>query len=154
TGIGNYNLSGTGQLVSNKSEIIGDAGTGVFTQTGGSHMIQLAGTDLTLGNAGTSHGTYTISGGTLDVNDDLFVGASGVGTLNVQTGGTVTVGDAVNINGSSAVNLSGGTLRLNTGSGLNRVNYTAGTVRLAGTRNLNNDPVIAALFGPADYSIP
>ncbi len=79
SGVGNYNLSGTGQLESNKSEIIGDAGTGVFTQTGGSHKIQVAGSDLTLGNAGTSHGTYTISGGTLTVDDDVFVGAFGRG---------------------------------------------------------------------------
>ena len=34
---GTYNLSGTGALVVNTNEYIGDAGTGFFNQTGGTH---------------------------------------------------------------------------------------------------------------------
>src|SRR6185436_18828575 len=36
---GTYNLSGTGALVANTHEYIGDVGTGVFNQTGGSNTI-------------------------------------------------------------------------------------------------------------------
>src|SRR5262249_26362766 len=51
-GSGTYNLSG-GTLTSARSEIIGDAGTGVFSQTGGSNTISGAMHDLILGNAAT-----------------------------------------------------------------------------------------------------
>ncbi|MFO0788977.1 MAG: hypothetical protein U0805_05930 [Pirellulales bacterium] len=151
---GLYNLSGTGQFTSNKSEYIGDQGTGTFTQTGGANTIQGAGNHLYLGNAAGGVGNYSISGGTLTANNDVNVGVAGTATLNISGTGSVYIGNNLAINATSNVNLNGGMLRLNTGSGLNRVNYTAGTVRLAGNRNLNNDAVISVLFGPADYSIP
>jgi len=44
------------------------------------------------------------------------------------------------------VNLSGGTLRFNTISGINRLAYTSGTIQLAGNRDFQNDATIATLF--------
>lgn len=148
-----YNLSGTGVLTVNKSEYIGDAGAATFTQTGGAHTIQGANNHLYLGNGAGSSGTYTISAGSFTANNDVNVGGTGVGTVNISGTGSVFVGNNLAIGGNSNVDLSGGTLRLNTATGLNRLNYTAGTVRLAGNRNLNNDPIISVLFAPADYSI-
>ena len=46
---GTYNLSGTGALVANTSEYIGDISTGFFNQTGGSNTINGAENHLYLG---------------------------------------------------------------------------------------------------------
>jgi hypothetical protein len=92
---GTYNLSGTGALVANTHEYVGDVGTGFFNQTGGSNTINGAGNNLFLGynasNTSPTGGTYTLSAGTLSVGGDQYVGYNRVGTFN-QTGGTNTVG--------------------------------------------------------------
>ena len=41
---GTYNLGGTGMLLANTSEYIGDVGTGYFNHTGGTNTISGAGT--------------------------------------------------------------------------------------------------------------
>ena len=45
------------------------------------------------------------------------------------------------------VNLDGGTLRLNTGLGLDRINFNYGTVELTGDRTVGSDATITGLFG-------
>jgi T5SS/PEP-CTERM-associated repeat protein len=147
---GTYNLSGTGQLISNKSVYVGDQGTGIFNHTGGTVTIH-GDDDLYLGWAASGNGTYTLSGAaTLTVGDDLFVGFNGAGTLNVQ-GGLAHVGDTLRISASDTLNLSGGTLRLANlvlfGSGT--INYTGGNVQLPylESRAVGGDPTIAAFFG-------
>src|SRR4029077_20874525 len=63
---GTYNLSGTGSLVVNTIEYIGDVGTGVFNQTGGTNSISGPEPHLYLGyNAIGTGGTYNLSGGAL-----------------------------------------------------------------------------------------
>lgn len=143
---GAYNLSGTGQLISNESEYIGNLGSGTFTQTGGTNTINGA-KDLILGNGAGGSGIYTISAGTLTANNNVNVGVSGAGTLNIQGNSFVNVTNAVNINGSSAVNLSGGTLRLNSSNAPNRINFTSGRLQLIGDRTIGTDPIVSALFG-------
>ena len=69
---GTYNLSGTGALMVNKSEYIGDSGRGIFNQTGGTHTIS-AGHDLYLGYNASGRGTYNLSGGMLTA-PAVFVG--------------------------------------------------------------------------------
>jgi len=76
--IGTYELSGTGQLWANYEQV-GYDGTGAFTQTGGTHTVS---SDLCLGKELGSDGTYTISGGTLDVNGSFYVGA-GTGQFTI-----------------------------------------------------------------------
>ncbi|MGL4514060.1 MAG: beta strand repeat-containing protein [Lacipirellulaceae bacterium] len=146
---GTYNLSGTGQLISNKTEYIGLEGTGSFNQTGGSNAIQGLANDLVLGNAASGNGTYTISGGTLTVGDDLRVGPGGTGALNVQGSGAVYVTDLLSIGEFGAVNVSGGTLRFNTYSSHEEgtVNYSAGTIRLGGNANIGIDAATSDFFG-------
>jgi autotransporter-associated beta strand protein/T5SS/PEP-CTERM-associated repeat protein len=103
--VGTYNLSG-GTLNTNAGQVIvGDAGSGTFTQTGGSHN---AG-PVILGNAAGGSGTYNFSGGSF-TPDELTVGNSGTGTLNVTNGVTVSsniIEIAGNAGSSGAVNADG-----------------------------------------------
>ena len=149
---GAYNLSGIGVLASNESEIIGNSGAGVFNQTGGTNTISGAGSDLLLGLNAGSTGAYTISGGTLSVGSNIVVGSFGTGTLNIQGNGSVTT-NGLSINGTSTVNLNGGKLRFGTVGGLNRLNYTSGTIQLDVSHDLLTDTVVTTLFG-ASPTIP
>jgi len=153
---GTYNLSGTGELLSYEDEYIGYSGDGYFNQTGGSNTISGAGNNLYLGYNTGSLGNYTLTGGTLTVGNDLVVGNAGTGNLFIQNNATAYVTNNLSINGTSAVNLNGGTLRFNTiggTGGLSRLNYTAGTIQLAGPRTFDTDVTIKTLFG-ATPTIP
>jgi T5SS/PEP-CTERM-associated repeat protein len=150
--IGLYNLSG-GTLIANTHEYIGDVGTGTFNQTGGSNTIQGAGKLFIGGGPNNGVGTYTISGtdstSTLSVANDVVVGnaSTGTGTLTIQNLGSVYIGNALSINSLSAVNLNGGTLRFKTISGITRLNYTSGTIQLAGNRDIIIDGTLFDLYG-------
>jgi hypothetical protein len=117
---GVYNLSG-GQLDVKGSTIVGSFGTAEFNQgpdttsitdanDGGTHTVA---NNLVLGQSAGSNGTYSLSGGQLDVKGSTIVGDSGTATFN-QSGGTHSITDDINIgynNGSyGEFNLSGGTL--------------------------------------------
>ncbi|MCL4502011.1 MAG: autotransporter domain-containing protein [Deltaproteobacteria bacterium] len=107
-GIGSYSLSG-GTLSVGVFEELGNVGSGIFTQTAGSHTV--AG-DLDLGVAGGS-GAYTLSGsGSLTAINEV-VGYSGRGAFT-QTGGTNTVTGTLylgyNAGSNGTYNLSGGSL--------------------------------------------
>ena len=115
-GTGHLNLAGAADLMVAGTEFIGDAGTGMVVQAGGTNACEA----LVDGGAGYCGGTgdYVLSGGTLSANNevvgyDYSGGGSGtVGTLN-QTGGTnaagqLIVGDGLGTAGTYA--LQGGTL--------------------------------------------
>ena len=101
------------------STIVGEGGDGTFVQQGGSHVTgtlvlsQNAGDAMTGISAAT--GTYSLSGGTLEVRgsgNSLQVGLGGSGTFN-QSGGSVTaqgVTLGVNSGSTGAYTMSGGTL--------------------------------------------
>ena len=55
---GTYNLSGTGSLTVSGNEIIGENGSGAFTQSGGTNTTA----SLILGDQTSGNGTYTLSG--------------------------------------------------------------------------------------------
>jgi hypothetical protein len=127
TGIGVYNLSGTGSLSVAKFEAIGANGTGTFTQSAGTNSV---GTNLYIGylspnttpNPGTGigNGTYNLSNtGSLIVNGWERVGNWGTGVFN-QSGGTHNIGFDLVISrhpeaGSSGIyNLNGGILNVST----------------------------------------
>ena len=86
-------------------------------------------------------GTYTISAGTLDVNDDVFAGNSGTGTLT-QSGGAVDVnGDlyiGYNSSSTGTYTISGGTLEVNdlsiaqAGAGDFTISDAAATITIGG----------------------
>ena len=143
-GIGTYNLSG-GTLTAAKNEIVGDAGTGFFNQTGGSNKIS-GGHHLYLANDASNisptGGTYTLSAGTLEVNGgNEYVGYNRVGAF-IQSGGTNTVtGDiyvGFNTGSSGTYNQTGGMTTCNylqVGNGLS----TNTTYKLSGTASLSAD---------------
>ncbi|HEX4413063.1 MAG TPA: hypothetical protein VH107_05500, partial [Lacipirellulaceae bacterium] len=83
-GTGASTLAITGNTLSDNTVTIGDNGNGAVTQSGGTHTV---GYNLILSNQGTSVGTYTLSGGTLNSYYNEYVGSSGSGTFT-QSGGT------------------------------------------------------------------
>jgi fibronectin-binding autotransporter adhesin len=130
---GNFSLSG-GMLSVNGNEFVGDSGTGVFNQTGGTN--EIAGShSLTIGNNNGSSGTYTLSGGSLAVgglvNLGLLNGSTGV--LTVTGSGALTTGNGIFVLGApgNALSLNGGTITT-PGLFLNGVPFywTAGTLNL------------------------
>jgi outer membrane autotransporter protein len=87
-GIGIYNLGGgslliTGPVGSGNANI-GYSGIGVFYQTGGTHTVTGA---MTLAVNPGSQGFYNLSGGTLTVDNNIYLNAGGF--FN-QTGGTLS----------------------------------------------------------------
>ena len=87
TGSGTYNLSG-GSLGVSGSEYVGYAGTGAFTQSGGTNTVD---NELALGVFTGSSGTYTLSGGSLSASYES-IAVEGSGTF-IQSGGSNTVAD-------------------------------------------------------------
>jgi fibronectin-binding autotransporter adhesin len=96
--LGTYNLNG-GVLNGGATSLrVGWSGTGVFNQTGG--IVNAGNLHMGVGGGGNS-GTYNLSGGSLNLSDSVYGGpsyANGTSTLNLD-GGTLTVG-----NGLVAVN--------------------------------------------------
>jgi hypothetical protein len=91
TDTGFYNLGGTGALAANNVQIIGHAGTGIFTQTGGTNTALPGFNSIYIGSLAGSHGTYNLSGGSLISNCPVYVGSNGTGTFN-HTGGSSSLG--------------------------------------------------------------
>ncbi len=149
---GTYNLSGAGALTVNAHEYVGDSGTGFFNHTGGTNTIVGAGRNLYLGFGATGIGEYVISGtATLSAGGNVIVGNNGTGALVIQDQASVFITNSLTINSSvnnlSTVNLNGGTLRFNTISGISRVNYTSGTIQLAGNRDILFDAGLFDFYG-------
>ncbi|MFH1417701.1 MAG: hypothetical protein ABII12_05370 [Planctomycetota bacterium] len=127
---GTYELSGAGSL-SASYEFIGSEGTGTFTQTGGSNVIN---TDLGLGQASGSSGTYVILAGVLNAGS-LLVGGSGSGTFNITGAGVdITVSDLLYFGADSTFTAAAGNKIHMTGA--NFENESTSEVDLAGLANL------------------
>ena len=142
---GTYNLSGTGALAVNAHEYIGDSGTGIFNQSGGTHTIA-AGKDLYLGYSAVSTGTYTLSAGTLS-GDNLVVGDSGTGTLNITAGGSVSsdsasIGRFIGSEGN--VLISGTESTWTNNNDLTVAHQGLGTLRATGGADISTHEVIIA----------
>ncbi|HVN43941.1 MAG TPA: hypothetical protein VMT66_01725 [Steroidobacteraceae bacterium] len=119
-GSGSYDLSGTKSVLNASRLVIGDAGSGSFTQSDGAVTITAGAAlgGMELGRAAGGVGSYAMSGGTLDVNREalagdptsLVVGDAGSGSF-AQTGGEVTVQGTVTLgfaaDGSGRYTLSG-----------------------------------------------
>ncbi len=134
--------------------IVGRSGTGTASlnvQSGG----WLESGTSTIGSLAGSTGVATVSGAQSKWTSDTSfkVGDQGNATLTIQNQGTVFVGTQLSIGSHGIVNLSGGTLRLDTASGLNGLNFTSGTLQLANNRN-SNDTLITTVFGGSSPVIP
>jgi hypothetical protein len=121
----NATLTITGSL--DGTEIIGQAGIGVFNQTGGTHLnLQSQQGDtssITIGASNGANGQYNLSGGTLGTITEFIGFSSGTGTFN-QTGGTnslvmanaagaLYVGNGIEAHGTYNLSGSGSVLRAN-----------------------------------------
>jgi T5SS/PEP-CTERM-associated repeat protein len=93
SGSGTYNLNG-GTL--NDSLIVGDAGVGVFNNSGGTHNVF---GDLIIGNQSGGDGTYNLSGtGSLAMSGDMNLGfASGATGAFNQSAGSIDIVSNENI---------------------------------------------------------
>ena len=127
---GTYNLSGTGTLTVKTNEYVGDIGTGVFNQDGGTHTLN-SGNNLYLGyGAGGTGGTYTLNAGTLSIPSGTggeYVGYRVSGTF-IQNGGTNRVwGTGLHVGtlaGSTGVyTLNGGIVRRKRGRVHRRIRH-------------------------------
>jgi len=103
SGQGTYNLSGMQSSLTTPESFVGAFGHGAFVQSEGTHTVDgtigSGGTgSLTLGFGGGSRGTYALSGGTLEVKGNEFIGVVGQGIFT-QTGGSHTVGNMAAITG-------------------------------------------------------
>jgi fibronectin-binding autotransporter adhesin len=135
--------------------ILGNAGAGLASLTIDGGGLLYGGSALIANSSGTTAiATIHNPGSTWGTTGAFTIGSSGTGTLNITDSGEVYVGTSLSINGTSTINLNGGTLRLNTVSaGLNRLNYTAGTIQLAGDRDFKSDSTISTIFG-ANPTVP
>jgi outer membrane autotransporter protein len=115
-GSGTYNLSG-GSLTADTQELIGNSGSGAFTQSGGTNTVT---GNLILGNSAGGSGTYTLSGGSLTALNET-IGNNGIGFFT-QTGGT----NAITGNLSVGAAAGSGTYALLGGSATVGGNYTQG----------------------------
>jgi len=117
-GSGEYDLNGGSLIAGN--ETIGNAGSGVLYQTGGTNSVSGA---ITVGATSGGRGTYTLTGGTLTAGG-AQIGANGSFT---QSGGSATV------NGAAT---NGGTWAITAGSTLNQTggftNNSGGTFAVSG----------------------
>jgi hypothetical protein len=143
---GTYNLSGTGILEAH-SERVGNSGTGILIQSGGTHTVT---NSLFLGRLSGSSGTYNLEGGSLSASDE-FIGYAGTGTFT-QSSGTNTVTGIVSYNpgfllggayaGSSGTyNLEGGSLS----APIEHIGYYVGAgvfTQRGGTNTVDQDLIL------------
>jgi len=99
-GNGTYNLSG-GSLRTGGCNIVSDAGTMAFNQSGGTHTVE---GELNVESSNVYHGSvgvrrYNLSDGLLSISSNQCVGKIGVGIFN-QSGGTNSVGGSLYVGGS------------------------------------------------------
>ena len=85
-------MSGVAALQVSKTLRIGSAGTGSFTQNGGT----VAADVIVLGYNRDSYGNYTLESGTVSTTRYLYVGDIGEGYFS-QDGGTLNVGTGLSI---------------------------------------------------------
>lgn len=105
----------TGVITSTRDNgfFVGLAGTGTMNLESGSLVANSVGGDFRIGNNATGNGTLNMSGGSVTISDQSYVGVSGTGTLNLSNG-TWTAGDnfyvGTNATGNGTVTMTGGTI--------------------------------------------
>ena len=109
TGIGTYNLSGTGTLSAPTEGLgynyTGSGGTGTFNQSGGTNTVS---GNLYLGDNSASQATYVLGGtGHLSAPNEYVAYAPATTALFQQTGGTNTA-NYLSISSGGTYQLSGG----------------------------------------------
>ncbi len=144
---GSVSLAGGQLVVTNFESSIGFSGKGTFNQSGGMVIFNSSAGSTVVGENTGSQGTLNLSGGT-NLNQTLWVGYYGTGTVSVTGGQLVATNTQAHIGffGNGTLNQSGGMVLLknpivgeNTGS--------HGTLSLSGGTNLNVSSLIAGYSG-------
>ncbi len=128
---GTYSLSGTGQLTVGGAETIGRRGIGTFVQSGGTNNCY----QIYLGDMSDSNGTYTISGGQLNVEFLIIAFGESVGTFNIShRDANVTISSLLHFGpGSAFTSVPGATIHM---TGSNFENQSTDPNNLMGLNNL------------------
>jgi fibronectin-binding autotransporter adhesin len=93
--VGTYTLVGSGSINATSTQntgaglIVGDGGTGIFNQAGGTVSV---GSYLWIGYAGTGVGTYNLSGGTLSATYGTYISGPGTTTVAGKSGTLIVSG--------------------------------------------------------------
>jgi hypothetical protein len=123
-------------------ENVGFSGAALFNQSGGSNTV---GTDLYIATNSGSTGTYTLSGGTLQIGRNAYVGGSasgpgGQGVLTVSGSAVLSVAGTLTVYSTGQVNINGGSTTLG-----NLIVNSGGTVNANGAIVIdyagNSDPI-------------
>jgi T5SS/PEP-CTERM-associated repeat protein len=154
TGFGTATVVGAGSSWNAAGTVrIGAGGTGTVNVLNGASMTAAA---VNVGESSTGYGTLNVSGlnatfttaGAANVGGTAAFGTAAAATLAVGPGATVNLNGATTLKTTAAVNLTGGTLNLNTlaietGAA---VNWTAGKVNFANASTVTG-PVLATFLG-------
>jgi len=143
-------ISGAGTVYNATNDFtVGRLGAGFASLNVEAGAVLATGTSSIAAVSGAANSNATVSGaGSKWSSTGAFTVGSGVAAnLTIQNQGLVHVGTALSIGATSNVNLNGGTLRFNTISGITRVNYTAGTLQLAGNRDILFDANLFDFYG-------
>jgi fibronectin-binding autotransporter adhesin len=173
-GTGTTTVRGTGILNTAGQLIVGNNSSSNGTlnvQTGGAVNVgtSLVRRNMTVGNNGTTTATANISGGTLYVSNELWIGqgapANALDTSEMNiTGGTVTVDNwlavgrsngrgILNLSGTGTLtktNLSGGNAVLGSIGGTGTFNQSGGTFTIQGT---DRDFLLGETGGTGTYNL-
>jgi len=154
TGVGTATVIGAGSSwTANGTVRIGVDGTGAVNVLNGGVMTAAA---INLGEGPFGSGSLNVSGlgatfttaGAASIGGPLPTAPAGSGTLAVGAGATVNLNGTTNLRTTSVLNLTGGTLNLNTlnlESGA-KVNWSAGKVQFANATTVTG-PVLATFLG-------
>lgn len=149
-------LSGTGSAITSTSSLtVGHSGAGTLTIQDGA---QLTATSGIFGNSTGSSGLATVSGAGSKLlvggTGSITVGNAGTGTLNVLSGGQVSMGSLyIGYTGAGSVTISGGSTVTSTGS-LSVGNWGNGTLRIESGGQLNcAGGVIASAGGTSTATV-
>src|SRR5262245_32225217 len=122
---------------------VGHQGTATLNITNGGFVN--AGSS-TIGKLAGSFGTATVTGaGSAWFSNSLTVGDQGSGGLSILDNGYVSA-TSLAIGSQGGVLVQGGWLRLTTATGVDRLNFSSGTLELTGDRD-SSEPITFAQFG-------
>lgn len=121
---GTINLSGSGKIINSRAQnannnqlTIGHTGSGIFNQTGGEYRASGTTNGLRLSEVVGSAGTYSISGGVLDLRSSANASVTaGLGTARFEVNGLWDVAGVTNeidIGGNLLLNTATSTLAFN-----------------------------------------
>jgi hypothetical protein len=140
---GSYNLTNASPATPSLS-VAEFQGTASLTLSGGN----LTSLHALIGGAAGGNGSVNLAAGANWTNGgNLIVASQGAAALTAPAQTTVYVGGNLSIGALGTLNLTGGKLRLNGYSRSGTLNYSAGTVQLAGDRQIGTDATVQDFFG-------